>query len=133
MHIIRYADALLMYAEALNETGDSAKAHAVLNRVRERAYHDASGNFSGLSKEQFRATILKERFLEFPLEGHRWFDLVRTGTFFQRMKEHSAYEAGVAEGNKTDIAVNIRETMILMPIPQRERDLNPDWDQNPGY
>ena len=74
MHIIRYADALLMYAEALNEVGESAKAHDVLNRVRERAFGDNSGNFSGLSKEQFRAEILNERRLEFPFEGHRWFD-----------------------------------------------------------
>jgi hypothetical protein len=133
MHIIRYADALLMYAEALNEVGESAKAHEVLNRVRERAFGDASGNFSGLSKDAFRAKILDERRLEFPIEGHRWFDLVRTGTFIQRMKEHSAYEAGVAESNKTDIAKNIKDHMILMPIPQRELDLNPELVQNPGW
>ncbi|MDR1555840.1 MAG: RagB/SusD family nutrient uptake outer membrane protein [Tannerellaceae bacterium] len=133
MHILRYADALLMYAEALNEENESAKAHEVLNRVRERAFGDTSGNFSGLSKEQFRAKILDERRLEFPIEGHRWFDLVRTGTFIQRMKEHSAYEAGVAEKNKTDIAANIKDYMVLMPIPQRELDLNPELTQNPGW
>lgn len=93
----------------------------------------ASGNYSIMSKEAFRDAILKERFLEFPLEGHRWFDLVRTGKFIQRMKEHSAYEAKVAEANKTDIAMNIKEYMILMPVPQRELDLNPELTQNPGY
>ena len=133
MHIIRYADALLMYAEALNEENEPDKAHAVLNRVRERAFGNASGNFGGLSKEQFRAKILDERRLEFPIEGHRWFDLVRTGTFIQRMKEHSAYEASVAEKNKTDIAANIKDYMTLMPIPQRELDLNPELTQNPGW
>jgi tetratricopeptide (TPR) repeat protein len=133
MHIIRYADALLMYAEALNEDGQSDKAHEVLNRVRRRAFGDDSGNFSGLTKEQFRAKILDERRLEFPIEGHRWFDLVRTGTFIQRMKEHSAYEASVAEKNKTDIAANIKDHMTLMPIPQRELDLNPELTQNPGW
>jgi hypothetical protein len=133
MHIIRYADALLMYAEALNEAGESAKAHEVLNRVRERAFGDASGNFSALSKDAFRAKIQDERRLEFPIEGHRWFDLVRTGTFIQRMKEHSAYEASVAESNKTDIAKNVKDYMILMPIPQRELDLNPELIQNPGW
>ena len=133
MHIIRYADALLMYAEALNETGESAKAHEVLNRVRERAFGDQSGNFSGLSREQFRAEILNERRLEFPIEGHRWFDLVRTGTFIQRMKEHSAYEAKVAENNKVELAQNLKDYMILMPIPQRELDLNPELIQNPGW
>ncbi len=133
MHIIRYADALLMYAEALNEVGESGKAHQVLNRIRERAFGDTSGNFTQLSKELFRAEILNERRLEFPFEGHRWFDLVRTGTFIQRMKEHSTYEANVAESNKTQIADNIKEHMILMPIPQREIDLNPELTQNPGW
>lgn len=133
MHIIRYADALLMYAEALNEVGESAQAYQVLNRVRERAFGDSSGNFGGLSQEQFRATIQDERRLEFSIEGHRWFDLVRTGTFVKRMKEHSAYEAKVAEKNKTDIAVNIKDYMDLMPIPQREIDLNPELIQNPGW
>lgn len=133
MHIIRYADALLMYAEALNEVGESAKAHDVLNRVRERAFGNKDHNFSGLSKDQFRAEILNERRLELPFEGHRWFDLVRTGTFIQRMKEHSAYEAGVAESNKTEIAANLKDHMILMPIPQREIDLNPELKQNTGW
>lgn len=133
MHIIRYSDALLMYAEALNEVGESVKAHQVLNRVRERAFGDSSENYSGLSKDAFRTAILNERFLEFPIEGHRWFDLVRTGTFIQRMKEHSAYESKIAEKNKTDIANNIKDHMILMPIPQREIDLNPELTQNPGW
>jgi len=134
MHIIRYADALLMYAEALNETGESNKAHSVLNRVRERAFGNSSGNFSGLTKEQFRTIILDERRLEFPIEGHRWFDLARTGTFIERMKAHSVYEAGVAESNKTQLAQNIKDYMILMPIPQREIDLRPDeLTQNPGW
>lgn len=132
-HIIRYADALLMYAETLNELGESQKAHSLLNRVRERAYGDTSGNYTGLSKEAFRDALLKERWLEFPLEGHRWFDLVRTGKFFQRMKEHSAYEAAIAESNKVDIANNIKEHMVLMPIPQHEIDLNPELTQNPGW
>lgn len=133
MHIIRYADAILMYAEALNEVGESAKALEMLNRIRRRAYGDDSGNFKAMSKDEFRATILKERRLEFPHEGHRWFDLVRTGTFIERMKEHSAYEASVAEANKTDIAKNMKDHMILMPIPQSEIDLNPNLEQNPGW
>ena len=133
MHIIRYADAILMYAEALNEVGKSTKALAMLNRIRERAFGDDSGNFKPMSKDEFRTAILNERRLEFPHEGHRWFDLVRTGTFIQRMKEHSAYEAKVAEANKTEIAQNIKEHMILMPIPQSEIDLNPNLVQNAGY
>jgi len=133
MHIIRYADALLMYAEALNEVDRTAEAITVLNRVRERGFGNTSGNYGAVSKDEFRTIVLNERRLEFPHEGHRWFDLARTGTFIQRMIEHSAYEASVAESNKTVLAENIKDHMILMPIPQREIDLNPQLVQNPGW
>ena len=133
MHVIRYADAILMYAEALNETGDAVKSLTQLNRIRTRAFGDASGNFSVMSKDEFRKTVIQERRLEFTHEGNRWFDLVRTGTFVQRMKVHSAYEANVAEKNKTDIAINVKDAHLLMPVPQLERDLNPSLTQNPGY
>ena len=86
-----------------------------------------------MSKEAFRSVVLHERRLEFFHEGHRWFDLVRTNTFIQRMKDHSAYEASVAEANKTEIAANIKDAYTLYPIPQREIDLNEALTQNPGY
>lgn len=133
MHVIRYADAILMYAEALNETGDQDKALTQLNLIRTRAFGDTSGNLTSMSKEDFRKAVINERRLEFTHEGNRWFDLARTGTYIQRMKEHSAYEASVAEKNKTEIATNIKDAHKLMPIPQRERDLNPLLTQNPGY
>lgn len=131
--VLRYSDALLMYAEALNETDQTTKAYAPLNRVRERAFNNSNYNYSGLSKDVFRTAVLQERRLELAMEGHRWFDLVRTGRFIQRMKDHSAYEALVAESNKAEIAQNIKDYMILYPIPQREIDLNPELIQNPGY
>ena len=133
MHVFRYADALLMYAEALNEVGQTEKALTYLNRVRERAFNSPDYNYSGLSQDEFRNAVWLERRLELAMEGHRWFDLVRTGRFVERMKEHAAYEASVAESNKTEIAQNIGDHMILMPIPQREIDLNPELTQNPGY
>lgn len=133
IHIIRYSDALLMYAEALNETGQTVKAYDYLNRVRERAFNSTDFNYSGLSQEEFRTAVLKERRLEFAMEGHRWFDLVRTGTFVERMTEQANYEASVAEPNKVEIAQNVKAHMMLMPIPQREIDLNPALTQNPGW
>lgn len=133
MHILRYADALLMYAEALNEIDQTAKAHNYLNRVRERAFNSPEYNYSGLSQAEFREKVWEERRLELAMEGHRWFDLVRTGTFVERMKEHAAFEASVAESNKVEIAQNVKEHHILMPIPQREIDLNPELTQNFGY
>ena len=133
MHIIRYADAILMYAEALNETGATDQALIQLNRIRTRAFGNASGNLSAMSKDDFKKAVINERRLEFVHEGNRWFDLSRTGTFVQRMKDHSAYESKVAESNKTDIAVNAKDAHLLMPIPQLERDLNPGLTQNSGY
>lgn len=133
MNVIRYADALLMYAEALNELGQTEAAAIPLNRVMERAYNSTSHNVSGLSTDDMRTLIYEERHKELAMEGHRWFDLVRTDRFIQRMKDHAAYEASVAESNKVELAQNIKDHMVLMPIPQREIDLNPELTQNPGY
>lgn len=133
MHVIRYADAILMYAEALNETGQSEDAAMQLNRIMERAYNSTAHNVSGMGADELRELIYEERHKELAMEGHRWFDLVRTGRFIQRMKEHAAYEAGIAESNKVEIAQNIKDYMVLMPIPQREIDLNPELTQNNGY
>lgn len=133
MHVIRYADALLMYAEALNEIGQSEPAAMQLNRIMERAYNSSTHNVSGMPADELRELIYEERNKELAMEGHRWFDLVRTGRFIQRMKDHAAYEASVAETNKVEIAQNIKDYMVLMPIPQREIDLNPALTQNPGY
>ena len=99
----------------------------------ERAYNSTSHNVSGLSPDDMRTLIYEERHKELAMEGHRWFDLVRTGRFIQRMKDHAAYEASVAESNKVELAQNIKDHMVLMPIPQREIDLNPELTQNPGY
>ncbi len=112
--VIRFADVLLMYAEALNELGDSDGAHDALNEVRLRA---GLAELSGLEKEAFRDALLEERKLEFAAEGHRWFDLVRFGKLEEAV---SAAKPGVAPQSKH----------YLFPIPQRERDLNSNLPQN---
>lgn len=132
-HILRFADALLMYAEALNEVGKTSEALNYFNMVRERAFNSSDHNLSNLSQEEFRAEILEERMLEFAYEGHRWFDLVRAGKLVEVMKAHGIKEALLAESNKTEISANIREAHTLYPIPQREIDLNKELEQNPGY
>lgn len=133
VHVLRYADALLMYAEALNGAGDTPKALNYLNMVRERAFNSDSFNYVGLDKEAAGDAILEERKLEFAYEGSRWFDLVRAGKLFETMKAHGTLEAELAESNKTEITANARPAHSLYPIPQREMDLNPELIQNPGY
>jgi len=133
MHILRYADALLMYAEALNEEGKTEMAIEYLNMVRKRAFQTDTEIYQVMSQDEFRQAVWKERRLEFALEGHRWFDLVRTGRLVHRMREHGQNEASLAEDDKTEISNNIKEHMVLMPIPQYEINLNPKLIQNPGY
>jgi len=129
MPIFRYAEALLMYAEAATmvEGKPSALALERLNSVRRRGYGLNSGAASavdypaGLTKDQFRSTVLKERAYEFMLENIRWWDLKRTKT---------AKEAIEAAGKKF---INER---LLYPIPQAELNANSaitQQDQNPGY
>lgn len=112
-----------MYAEALNElSGPAADAYTAINRVRKRAFRDDLHDLTGLNKETFRDAVYEERRLEFVLEGQRWFDLVRTGRLLTLMQNH-----------KENGAMNIKPYHVLYPIPQRERDINPNLDQNEGY
>jgi hypothetical protein len=69
--VLRYADVLLMEAEALNELNRTAEAEAPLNQVRARA---GLGAVTGLSKDAFREKVLHERRMELAFEGQRWFD-----------------------------------------------------------
>jgi starch-binding outer membrane protein, SusD/RagB family len=112
--VIRYADVLLMYAEAINESAPSEEAHDYLNMIRTRA---GLGEVSGLSQDQFRAEVLEQRKLELAAEGHRWFDLVRTG----KLQE-------LVPVSKPGVIPQPRYS--LFPIPQAERDLNTNLPQN---
>ena len=115
-----------MYAEASNELGDATEAHKYINMVRKRARFNGTVDlnttldYNNLSKEAFRAAVLKERRMELVAEGHRWFDLVRTKTLETLVP--------VAKPGVIPAARN-----YLFPIPQREMDLNPNLVQNPGY
>jgi len=123
--LLRYADVILMYAEALNEIGYDASASSValkqLNDVRERAGLDKLTAADVTNQADFRKAILDERQREFPYEGHRWFDLVRMGY---------AKEAMRAEG------FDIQDYQLLFPIPQNEIEKIGNSEilwQNPGY
>jgi tetratricopeptide (TPR) repeat protein len=113
---IRYADVLLMAAEALNRDGiDDAKALGYLNQVRDRAFGDTNHRLSSAGAALTDA-IWKERRSEFVGEGFRFFDLVRTG------KAAAAITGFVAGKHE------------LFPIPLQEIQFsNGNWSQNPGY
>jgi starch-binding outer membrane protein, SusD/RagB family len=117
--VLRYADVLLMKAEALNELGRTAEAENPLNEVRGRVGLDP---ISDLSKDDFRKAVLHERRIELAFEGHRWFDLIRV----QGGQYGLDFLHSIGRTNAT-------EKHLLFPIPQAERDVNPNLTQNPGY
>lgn len=118
--VLRYSDVLLMKAEALNELGQTAAAETPLNEVRNRAGLDNIA--SGLSQAAFREAVLKERRMELAFEGQRWFDLIRVN--------NGQYGLDFLHSiGKT----NASNHHLLLPIPQIERDRNPNLSQNPGY
>jgi len=125
--IIRYADVLLMSAEAKNEQGKTGEAETLLNQVRERAMVDKK---EGLSQDQMRQAIIDERVLELSGESHRFFDLVRWGLADDYMGTTSLHgdhpkslSGGVFQTDKHE----------YVWIPVSETSANPNLKQNPGY
>lgn len=112
---IRYADVLLMAAEAYNKSGNDSKAQTYLNLVRRRAFGDLLHDITSTGTALYDA-ILAERRLELAMEGERFFDLVRTGKA-PAVLGPLGFVAGKHE---------------LFPIPQGEVDLA-GLPQNPGY
>ena len=118
---LRYADVLLMYAEALNQLDDTETALQYLNMVRDRAGLDP---LTGLNKAEFELAMEQERRVEFVQEAHRWFDLVRTNRL-QTVMNNYFQENGWA--------FTVEDHEVLLPIPQDEIDINPTLEQNTGY
>ncbi|MEY8778941.1 RagB/SusD family nutrient uptake outer membrane protein [Allomuricauda sp. XS_ASV26] len=124
---LRAADVYLMIAEAENKlNGPTAKAYNALNLVRRRAFgdleHDAQ---SGLTQEEFSSLILKERRLEFCLEGQFKDDLIRMNALESEILEYNQ--------NYPELARDFQNHEYIWPIPQGEMSLNPDVVQNEGY
>ena len=122
--VLRYADVLLMHAEALNESGQTGAAFAPVNQVRARV---GKLPLAGLSTTQLRDSILYERMFELGLESSRWTDMLRHPTLFgtwsgltaaQRDPDFGNFSAGKSE---------------RLPIPTTERNLNPNVTQNPNW
>ncbi|AIY13036.1 RagB/SusD family nutrient uptake outer membrane protein [Cellulophaga baltica] len=150
-YMMRYAEVLMIGAEAANELGIAADAEAWVNRVmaRSRAGGIITGgindgtviapsaipaDFSGLDQDSFRTRILEERRLEFAYEMKRWYDIARRklgATAFgpNGLESVVSTESGVGPGPKSfDPSRD-----YLLPIPISEILINPNLTQNPGY
>jgi hypothetical protein len=134
-YLLRLADIILLKAEALNDGGSTSEAAALVNQIRNRVgLADIS---SGLSKEEMKLAILKERRLELAFEAQRWDDLVRNGvatTVMLGLNEITYTCVDGVPGNpvKMDYS-NCDQNHWVLPIPQFEIDANPNLIQNPGY
>lgn len=126
--ILRLPEVMLIYAEASNEVnGPLQDAYDQINLIRERAELPP---LSGLTKDEFREAIWRERYHELCFENKAYFDIQRT---------HKAYN--LASGNFEDeftyvneSGVTFNEQYMLWPIPQAEMDANPKLKpQNPGW
>jgi len=127
--VLRYADVLLMYAEAVNEGGApvaAMTAEQALNAVRTRA---GIGAVLGLSTAAFRDSVWLERRREFLFEGQRWFDLSRWGVLNSAITAKTTELGTIAPGETTVHGARSN----LLPIPQGERNKNPNLTQNPGW
>lgn len=125
IYMFRFADVLLMFAEAENEVnGPTAAAYQALNQVRERSH--ASDAPAGMSKDDFRSFVFEERDRELAQECNRRFDLIRRGVYLQVMNQ-----IGVDQEN---ILKSRQEKHLLYPLPQSELDANSQITQNnPGW
>lgn len=126
--VLRYADILMMYAEAQNEAvGPDGTVYAAMNQIRDRVYmpHLAPG----LSKEDMRKEIRHERRVEFACEGLYYNDIRRWKTAETELNGPIYNYAG----KEMEKRVFNSKRDYWWPIPQTEKDLNPNLEQNPGY
>ncbi|MCT3942488.1 RagB/SusD family nutrient uptake outer membrane protein [Elizabethkingia anophelis] len=121
--VLRLADVYLLKAECYAESSDFVNANIYLNKIKTRA----GINTANLTtKQALLDEIDKERRKELIGEGHRWFDLLRTGKAVSVMTAHFA----VTPGFNT---ASIKPYNLLMPIPQSQINTDPAIKQNPGY
>lgn len=139
--IFRYAEVLLSYAEAKNEAlGPDASVYEAINQVRYRS--ELSPLLEGLSIEQMRVAIHRERRVELAFEEKYWYDLIRWKIAEKNL--NGILHAMVIEGQNNKWVYKVipaaggsrifhANKNYLYPIPQQARDQNPKLVQNPNY
>jgi hypothetical protein len=123
--LIRLADIILLKAEALNQTGQTAQAIPLINQIRARVNLPVT---TASSQTDVAAAILNERRLELALEGTRWLDLLRAGAQYT-----INLMATQVDPNGNPLNYQLNTNKLLWPVPQSERDLDKNLSQNTGY
>lgn len=126
--LLRYADILLLYAEAANEAEGtpSVMAYDCVNQIRNRA---GLQPLAGLSQSKFREAVWTERYHELAYENKIWFDMARTRKVLNL--ENGGFDDYV--GHKFTYGPSLGEKELLFPIPTSELNNNGKLDQNAGY
>lgn len=142
-YILRYADVLLLYAEALNEWKKSPTqdAYEAINMVRRRGYGQPINNASkiadlpAMSYTEFRQAVRDERAYELAFEGHRRQDLVRWGIYYETIVQTAQNLVNwYSNANYPARQYTKKGKHELFPIPLRDYDLmKPNCKQNPGW
>lgn len=133
--LIRFADVLLLHAEALYENNNEAAAREVLTKIRERAAGediDVAVLDDAYYKADFLEELLDERSRELCYESQRRFDLARFGVYDEVIRSLQT-DRGVFNPTVGTLQLNWAPYRIWFPIPLAELDLNPELEQNPGY
>jgi hypothetical protein len=137
IYVMRLADILLLHAEALANTGNAGGAADIVDRIRTRAGVATKVTAAErASAETMKEVVLNERRLELAFEGQRWFDLMRFGDDYSKLKEISD-GANIVGSPSYDAYNQIRRPMndnrVLLPVPTNVIVNNTSIEQNPGY
>jgi starch-binding outer membrane protein, SusD/RagB family len=125
--LMRFAEVLLTYAEAANEvSGPNAAAYEAVNKIRRRA---SLPDLAGLSKDQLREAVWKERWYELSFENKTWYDMVRLRKAFNVTTRK--FDDFV--GHTFSYGPKLQQRELLFPIPTAEIRNNDKLTQNPGY
>lgn len=125
-YIFRLADIILLKAEALNALGRVEEAATEVDRIRARVSLDPT---TAATQDEMALAIETERRLELAQEGQRWDDLKRYGRAIAVMSNLQEIDLRT----NTTKQYPVTEEKLLLPIPQSERNRNPNLAQNPGY
>jgi tetratricopeptide (TPR) repeat protein len=126
--VYRYGYVVLLLAEALNEAGQTGEALPFVNMVRARA---GLASLSGLGQDALREAVFREQRVEVAFEGHRWFQLLRTGRAVAVMTAHGQQEKQRL-ARLSPASYNVQPFKLLFPVPLREIRLN-GFAQNAGW